>query len=66
MATTGKFVIPPDVGEPVESSPARQAPRKPDPTLCTPKNASDADYEHDSLDRSFLMTLLRALSAWHT
>jgi len=66
MATSGKCAIPPDVGEAPEESPAQPAPEGLDPTPRSAATASDASSENDRLVRSFLMTLLRALSAWST
>jgi len=66
MASSVKSVISPGVGDLMETSPAVQIPQSPGPTPRPAEKASDADCESDSLDRSFLMTLLRALSAWST
>jgi len=64
MATSGKCVIAPGVGEPTEKPPTEQARQDRNGTLFSAEKAVNAD--DDSVDRSFLMTLLRALSACHS
>jgi len=66
MATSGKCVITPDVGEPAEKPPAEQAPQDRNASRFPAEKAIIADSEDDSVDRSFLMTLLRTLSACHS
>jgi len=60
MATSGKCVIPPDVGEAEQTSLDRNV------TSRSAERPSDADFDYFVPDRSFLMVLLRALSAPHT
>ena len=66
MGTSGKCVIPPDVGEPTPRSPAEQTPQDLNATPRSAETASDTDSEYVVPDQSFLMVLLRALSAWPT
>lgn len=62
MATSGKFVTPLDVGERAEKSLADQAAQE----RKASSRPAHADSDDASVDGSFLMTLLRVLSAWST
>jgi len=66
MSTSGKCVIPSDVGEPTKRSPAEQAPQDLKASPRSAERSSNADFEDVLSDRPFLMALLRALSACHT
>jgi len=67
MGTSPRFVIPPDIGEPESRiSPAEQDLKKVGATSRSAQRKPHADPKDDSVDRSFLMTLLRCLSACHS
>lgn len=65
MVASGKDIIRPDVCEAPDKSLA-QATQGFDAASSSEVATANDDFEYDSLDRSFLMTFLRALSLPHT
>jgi len=66
MSTSGKCVIPSDVGELSKRSPAEQAAQDVNTSPRLSERSPETDFESVVPDRPFLMALLRALSACHT